>query len=158
MFAQFPSVTRDSRSTMKLTSLLLGDFADLFQDSRITDVESSARAAASTANYNRTQTARLAQTIEQRIREVERENTLLSMLLVRVLQHLSKSQPEETQKIVDEVSAVLKSGVPASSDVLRQMLDLPSERRTPINDYTKPTVVGPRPPQKSVPVARPKKP
>lgn len=143
---------------MKLTSLLLGDFADLFQDSRITHVESSARAAARTATNNRTQTERLAQTIEQRIREVERENALLSMLLVRMLQHLSKSQPEETQKIVDEVSAVLKSGVPASSDVLRQMLDLPSERRTPINDYTKPTVVGPRPPQKSVPVARPKKP
>ncbi len=140
---------------MKLTSLLLGDFADLFQDSRISNLESSAKAASSN---NRTQVARLAQTVEQRIREVERENTMLSLLLVRILKHLSQSQPDETQMIIDEVAAVLRSATPTSSDVLRQMLDLPAQPRTPISDYTKPTVVSPAPPRKPVPVARTKKP
>lgn len=142
---------------MKLSSLLLGDFADLFQDSRIADIESSARAAEIRAGHSRTQIARLAQTAEQRLREVERENTLLSMMLVRVLQHLAKSQPEETQKMVDEVAAVAKSGIPASTDVLRQMLGLPAECRTPISDYTKPMIVGPSPSQRKGPEVRTKK-
>jgi ferritin-like metal-binding protein YciE len=142
---------------MKLSSLLLGDLADLFQDSRLTDAESAATQAASTASHNRTQIARLAQAIEQRIREVEQENSLLSLLLLRVLQHLSKSQPDETQKIIDEVSAIVKSGVPASSEVLRQMLDLPKEHRTPITSYTKPVAVRPRPPQRPAPASKPKK-
>ncbi len=142
---------------MKLTSLLLGDFADLFQDSRIDDVETSAQVASSTASHNRLQITRLAQTVEQRIREVERENTILCMLVVRILKHLSQSQPKETQRIVDEVAAVLRSGTPTSSDLLRQMLDLPAQPRTPINDYTKPSMVGPRPPQRPMPGARTKK-
>lgn len=143
---------------MKLTSLLLGDFADLFQDSRIDDAETSAQVAASTASHNRLQIARLAQTVEQRIREVEQENVILSMLIVRILKHLSQSQPEDTQKIVDEVAAVLRSGTPTSSDLLKQMLDLSPQPRTPINNYTKPSMVGPRPPQRPMPPASPKKP
>ena len=79
------------------------------------------------------------------------------MMLVRVLQHLAKSQPEETQKMVDEVAAVAKSGIPASTDVLRQMLGLPAECRTPISDYTKPMIVGPSPSQQKGPEVRTKK-
>lgn len=143
---------------MKLTSLLLGDFADLFQDSRIDEAEASAQVAASTASHNQVQIARLAQTVEQRIREVEQENGVLSLLMVRILRHLAQSQPEETQKIVDEVAAVLRSGVPTSSDLLRKMLDLPVQARTPISSATKPTVVGPRLPQRPRPAAPTKKP
>lgn len=81
----------------------------------------------------------------KRIREVEQENTILSLLIVRMLKHLSQHHPEDTQKIVDEIAAVLQSGPPTSSDLLRQMLDLPAETRTPIHDYSKPTMVRPRP-------------
>lgn len=40
---------------MKLSSLLLGDFADLFQDSSVAEVETSTKVAASTASHNRLQ-------------------------------------------------------------------------------------------------------
>ena len=37
---------------MKLSSLFLGDIADLFQDSRIEDVQNTASAAVSSASHN----------------------------------------------------------------------------------------------------------
>ena len=143
---------------MKLSSLLLGGLADLFQDSRIDDVETSAKRASRTASRTRSTITGLAQTVEKRIRDVERENAMLSMLIVGILKHLTQSHPEETQKIVDEVAAVLRSGAPTSSDLLRQMLDLPAQPRTPSDVHTKPAIIGPRPPQRQMPVDSPKKP
>ncbi len=139
--------TNISKKTMKLTSLLLGDFADLFQDNRMDEAQNSLRVASSAASQNRLQLSRLAQTVEQRISEIERENAVLSLLIVRLLKHLSQVQPDEAQKIVDEVSTVLSSGTPAAPKVLHQILDLPQPSRTPISDYLKPIPVRPMPPQ-----------
>ncbi len=137
---------------MKLSSLLFGDLADLFQDDRISGVEASVSTVRATACHNSTQISRLAQTMERRIREVEAENTLLSMLLVGVLKCVSQSHPAEMQKIVDEISEVLKSGESSSPDLLRKLLELPVKPRTPIFDYAKPSMaVKPRPPKRLAP-------
>lgn len=144
---------------MKLSSLLFGDLADLFQDDRISNVEASVGTVRATACHNSTQIARLAQAVELRIREVETENTLLSMLLVGVLKHVSQSHPAEMQKIVDEISAILKSGESNSPDLLRKMLELPVKPRTPICDFSKPSMaVKPRSPKRLGPKVQVKMP
>lgn len=130
---------------MKLSSLLYGDFADVFQDERIEEAATTAQAASSAAINNKMQTTRLAHVVEKRIREVEQENAILSMLLLRILKYLAESQPEQTQKIVDEVGAVMRSGKSTSPDLLRQILDLPPLPKTPINDYFKPVITRPTP-------------
>ena len=116
---------------MKLSSLLFGDLADLFQDDRISGVEASVSTVRATACHNSTQISRLAQTVERRIREVEAENTLLSMLLVGVLKCVSQSHPAEMQKIVDEISEVLRSGESSSPDLLRKLLEIPGDFHKP---------------------------
>lgn len=144
---------------MKLSSLLFGDLADLFQDDRISDVEASVSTVRATACHNSTQINRLAQTVERRIREVEAENTLLSMLLVGVMKCVSQSHPVEMQKIVDEISEVLRSGESNSPDLLRKLLEIPVKPRTPICDYTKPSMAAkPRSPQRSIPKVQVKRP
>lgn len=144
---------------MKLSSLLFGDLADLFQDDWISGVEASVSTVRATACHNSTQIARLAQTVERRIREVEAENTLLSMLLVGVLKCVSQSHPAEMQKIVDEISEVLRSGESNSPDLLRKLLEIPVKPRTPICDYTKPSMAAkPKLPKHPIPKVQVKRP
>ena len=127
-------------------SLLLGDFAELFQDPRIEDVKSSARAAASFAKHNRTQLAQLAVIVEQRIQEVERDNAVLAMLVTRLLKHLGEKEPDQTMAIIDDIREVLKSSSPAprNLDFLRQALEFPPVSHTPIHNYSKPPAVTPQ--------------
>jgi hypothetical protein len=144
---------------MNFPSMLFEALEELFKDDQVTQISKTARAAALSASHSHGQISRLAATVEKRIREVERENVILSTLLVRILQHLSSNQPAETQKLVQEVSAIFKSGVPQTSDLLRNLLDIPNPSRTPIINYTKPpTVCAPPSRRPKTPAPRPKKP
>jgi len=91
---------------MKLSSVLLGDWADLFQDSRIEDAASSARSAASTANRNHAQLTHLVEVAEKRLQELARENVLLGVLLAGLLKHLAKSDAAAAQALLDEAGRV----------------------------------------------------
>lgn len=127
------------QSHMKLSTLLFGDLADYFQDKEIENVKNAASGAQFTSNYNRTEIGRLAQVVEKRLREVESENAMLALVLVRVLKQLSQTAPEETQAIIDEVAGLLSSKTPPTDmNFLRQLLDLPPLSKTPIVSFHDP--------------------
>lgn len=140
---------------MKLSSLLLGDLADLFQDSRIEDVQSTANSAVSSASHNGKQIARLATVTEERIQEVEAENAILGMLLFQVLKKLSEKDPDAVQHIVGEVRTQLSAAgnAPKGLAFLNQALNLPeAKKKTPISDYARPATLRPTRPSRPLPV------
>lgn len=125
---------------MKLSSILLGDFADLFQDSRIQDVEATANEACSKASQNGAQISRLAHTVEQRLTEIETENAILGLIVLRLLRALAQKDAVLVDAVLEEVRQELVSGkpVPRGLDFITKLLELPSIRKTPINDYARP--------------------
>ena len=125
---------------MKLSSSLLGDFADLFQDARIEALKNSANLAlTSAANLQRNDLRQLASHVELRIQEVERDNAILGMLVVRLLKHLGETQAEPTEVIIHDIREILTStkSPPSGLDFLRQALDFPPATRTTVHEHGK---------------------
>lgn len=138
---------------MKLTSLFLGDIADLFQDSAISDAKEEARMAAQVASSVGTNGLRhlrnLADTVEARIQELEAENAVLGLILLRTLQSMAEKDPALVEKIVDDVRNQLNGPQEIkNTNFLRKALNLPEAEKTPIHDYAKPTAKNKRPAQR----------
>jgi len=124
-------------------------------DPRIEETQGIANAAASSASFNARRLARLAEVLERRFQEVERDNALLGSLLVRVLDHLSNKDPQEMEALTRELRDALAPDAAAAASAnhatptpgmsaLRQKLGLTEARKTPVATYTKPKP-GPRP-------------
>ncbi|MDB6068880.1 MAG: hypothetical protein JWL81_51 [Verrucomicrobiales bacterium] len=139
-----------------LLEILLAGTPYAGQSRACRDAESAANAVSLIAKNTRTVIDRLAQTVEKRIQEVERENAAPSLLTVRLLEHLSEADPAAAKRIAGEVAEALRTATPDSTAVLAQAIDLPAGSHTPIRDYKKPPVVGPRPTPR--PIAIPAKP
>lgn len=126
---------------MNLSTLLLGNFSNLSQDAQIEAVKKSARIdIASNANFQRNDLKQLASLVELRIKEVERDNAILGMLVMRLLKHLGETQPKETKAIIHDIREVLNSSAPTPNglDCLRQSLDLPPAVKTTVHAHGKP--------------------
>jgi len=116
------------------------DFTELFQNSRIEEAAANAQVAWTSASNNGRQISPLATTVEQRIQEVEAENAILGLLVVRLLQALAEKDAPLVEKVLDDVRNQMNSAPvsPRGLDFLRQALELPVKRRTPISDYARP--------------------
>lgn len=136
---------------MDLLELLTNGFVTLFDGATSgtsTNADQAARKASDLSSQSRSQLQRLAEVVELRFKEVEQENALLSVLVMRLLAQLSQSQPEVAQQLIAEVSAVWRDGdkdTLNASAVLRKLLDLPPQPHTPIATYTRPKIVATRP-------------
>lgn len=133
---------------MKLSSLLLGDIADLFQDSRISEAETAARAASSRASQTGAQIGRLAQTVEQRLTEIESENAILGLIVLRLLRALAQKDAAMVDTILGDVRDELSTGGPSPRglEFITKLLGLPGVKKTPVADYARPLTRPIRPP------------
>jgi hypothetical protein len=128
---------------MKLSSLFLGDFADLFQDDRIEEARYEAESARLTAQSTSVRHAQILKEANEKILQLERDNALLGVVLLSLLR---KSPLAEVESILDEVRTMMSAAdksPPRSLKFLRETLGLPPVPEQPGGIYKKPTAATP---------------
>ncbi|TLD72113.1 hypothetical protein FEM03_05135 [Phragmitibacter flavus] len=132
---------------MKLSSILFGDLADLYQDSRIEDAHQNSQVAASSATINRVQLAQLTDAIEKKFSDLEKQNAVVSLLLLKLFNLLLKEHPQKAATIQSEIQAALS--IKPSTDatnLLRRSLQLPEVPKPTNRVHKKPQMKpSPRP-------------
>lgn len=125
---------------MQLSSALLGDLADLFQDSRIEDVKVNAAAAVSTSRRNQFQIVELSKELDRRCGQLERDNAVMGLLVGKLIKVLAEEQPEKAAAVLAEVRSELVAAKGAATiDPLRTALDLPKPAKVSVSRHVKPT-------------------
>ncbi|HBJ82835.1 MAG TPA: hypothetical protein DDZ88_02960 [Verrucomicrobiales bacterium] len=131
---------------MKLSSLLFGDLADLFQDDRIEKALYKAESADHSARSTSVRHARVLTDANEKIMRLERDNALLGLLLLSLLRKLGESRPADVESITDEIRRCLAANEktpPNSLKFLRDALGLPSMPETSPGIFTKPVAATP---------------
>lgn len=144
---------------MKFSSLLFGDLADLFQDSRIEDAATAASRASIESTVNRSQITQVAWTLEQKILQLQRDNAVLGMLVEQLFAVLAEQQPERAASIIASVKEAMSGPQePNNIDPLKTALDLPKSAPPKAGSRPKPSIKRPVKPSLKPGEALPSKP
>ena len=132
-------------STPDLLRTLMSDWSDFLLRSDVDEMRSLLRVASSTTDFNRVQLARLAETVEVRIREVERQNAVLGLLVERMMERMFREDPEAMKEFLQGVMVEAAAAVRPDPDRILRVVGVEGATRTPIQEFTRPVGAGIKP-------------
>lgn len=146
---------------------LIGDLADCIRaDTRTEKLEHSAALSALNSSRALALVTNLANALEMRLGEIERDNAVLGLIVLRLLKLLDEKDHDKIQALGDEVRGILKTDNGSSRGIgpLLSALEIPTRLKTPISLYprpagaVKPVAKPPRPPKSSPTIEKSTKP